>query len=320
MPESVRNFIDGRAAPFGYAALQRAAGELSTAYREGQRCDIAAGERLAAYLATRMPATYAAAYAVLDEISARLGGVPVESVLDIGAGAGAASLAAQELFHPTRITLVERNPVMLAAALELLPSAASSRGDFTRLPVFAPHDLVIASYSLGEAGAEEIAWRLWQAARVALVIIEPGSPRGFALIGTIRARLLGAGARMIAPCPGEGACPLAAPDWCHFGARVERTALHRRLKRAELNYEDEKYSYVALAPRGTSPLPSGRGPGNRPAATSRIIRRPTHQPGLITIETCTPRGIETVQLRKKDREAFRAARRARWGGQWPHSV
>jgi ribosomal protein RSM22 (predicted rRNA methylase) len=46
---------------------------------------------------------------------------------------------------------------------------------------------------------------------------------------------------------------------------------------------------------------------------ARIIRRPQHTPGLIELRTCTPAGLRTQQLRKRDREAYRAARHAGWG-------
>jgi ribosomal protein RSM22 (predicted rRNA methylase) len=136
---------------------------------------------------------------------------------------------------------------------------------------------------------------------MALVLIEPGTPRGFSLIRKVRSDLLAAGARMIAPCPAETACPLADPDWCHFAARVERSSLHRRLKGGDLGYEDEKFSYVALA-RQSVDLPE-----------ARIIRHPMHHPGLIEIETCTPAGLRSERIARRDRERFRAARKAAWG-------
>jgi ribosomal protein RSM22 (predicted rRNA methylase) len=173
----------------------------------------------------------------------------------------------------------------------------------THIHTLPPHDLVMAAYSLGEIG-EPLAARLWQAARVALVAIEPGTPRGYALILKARQELLEAGAHMVAPCPAATPCPLAAPDWCHFAARVERSSMHRRIKDAELGYEDEKFSYVAVA----------REPVELPAA--RIIWRPQQRPGLIVLETCAPAGVESVHAPRSDRETFRAARKASWGAAW----
>jgi ribosomal protein RSM22 (predicted rRNA methylase) len=168
---------------------------------------------------------------------------------------------------------------------------------------FPPHDLVIAAYSLAELG-RDVAARLWQAARVALAVVEPGTPRGFALVLAVRDGLLAGGAHMIAPCPAAVPCPIETPDWCHFAARVERTSIHRRMKDGGLGYEDEKFSYIALAREPVTP------------AAARIVRRPRHQPGLIVLETCTPAGLRTERAVRRNRDAFRAARGAEWGGTW----
>jgi ribosomal protein RSM22 (predicted rRNA methylase) len=298
LPVTVRRQIEEQAGALGFSALQRASAALSDAYREGRPVRLPAAERTAAYLVTRMPATYAAAHTVLREVSGRIG--VVASILDAGAGTGAASLAAHDYFPDASITLVERDAALAAAARQFLPGATFLANDIARLETLPPHDLVIAAYSLGEFGGG-MAARLWQSARVALVLIEPGTPRGFALIRKIRTGLLAAGARMIAPCPAETECPLADPDWCHFAARVERSSLHRRVKGGELGYEDEKFSYAALA----------RQPVELPAA--RIIRHPQHRPGLIEIATCTPGGLRSERITKRDRDRFRAARKAAWG-------
>jgi ribosomal protein RSM22 (predicted rRNA methylase) len=305
LPEPVRRKIEERVEPVGFPALKRASAEISQAYREGRTPAPGTAARAAAYLVTRMPATFAAADAVLRETRERLGGSKVQSVLDVGAGSGAASLAAQRWFGASRLTLIERDAAMADAAQEILPGAGIRMEDFTRLERFPPHDLVIAAYALGEARRAEVVARLWAAARVALVVIEPGTPRGFAWIRDVRSLLLAFGAHMVAPCPGAVPCPLSDPDWCHFAARVERTSLHRRLKQAELNYEDEKFSYVAVARESVTP------------AASRIIRRPRHSPGLVVLETCTPRGVETVRATQRDRDRFRAARRSGWGDPFP---
>ena len=297
LPDAVRRLIEAQAELVGFPALKRAAAAISDAYREGRGVRLDAAER-AAYLVTRMPATYAAAFAVLREVRERIGSAG--SILDIGAGTGAASLAAQQHFPEASITLIERDSDMLEAARQWLPEAAVITGDAARLDSIPQHDIVIAAYSLGEIRTP-LHERLWQAARVALVVIEPGTPVGFSLIRTVRDRLLAVGARMAAPCPAETACPLADPDWCHFAARVERSSLHRRIKEAELGYEDEKFSYIALA-RNAVNLPQ-----------SRIIRRPQYRPGLTVLETCTAGSLCTQRVAKRDREKFRRARKAAWG-------
>ena len=281
---------------------------MSGAYREGSApVHTAASERVAAYLVTRMPATYAAACAALSQTVPLLGDREIASVLDIGGGSGAAALAARQHFPDARITLVDRDSALAESAREWLPGAVLVSQDIGRAEEFPAHDLVLASYSIAELPphiAARVAGRLWKATRVALVILEPGTPKGFTFLRELRTALLAEGASMLAPCPGAMPCPIADPDWCHFAARVERSSVHRRMKDAALGYEDEKFSYVAFA----------RGPIALPAA--RIIRRPQHQPGLIKLETCTPGGLRSERITKRDREAFRAARHADWGDKW----
>lgn len=294
LPVEIRQRIEERASEIPFAELKRAAAAMSDAYREGRPFAVSP----AAYLVTRMPATYAATYSALRELPEGL--PPIETVLDIGAGTGAASLAARAVFPQAKIEMVERDAALAKEARGLLPGADIIAADAARMERFPERDLVIAAYSLGEIGAGA-AIRLWQAARVALVIIEPGTPKGFALIRAIRDELIAAGAHIAAPCPGAMACPMVDPDWCHFAARVERSSLHRRLKGGELGYEDEKYSYVAFT-REPLPLPP-----------ARIVRRPQHHPGWIEIRTCTENGLDTQRVTKRERELFRAARRAAWG-------
>jgi len=123
-------------------------------------------------------------------------------------------------------------------------------------------------------------------------------------VRSVRDELVAKGAHVAAPCPTSGACPIVEPDWCHFGARVERSSLHRRVKEGELGYEDEKFSYVALT---RSPVVT---------AGARVVRRPQHQAGLIVLETCTAEGLQTERVGKRDKETFRRARKAGWGDRW----
>jgi ribosomal protein RSM22 (predicted rRNA methylase) len=307
LPDPVKRMIEERAEGAGFAAVKQAADAMSEAYREGRAAALSrlpAAARAAAYLVTRMPATYSAAYSVLRETRARLLDIPVYSILDVGAGTGAASLAARQWFPEARLAMLERDSTFADAARAVLPDAKVLSVDATALEDFPMCDLVIAAYSLGEL-QQPIAERLWRAARIALIVIEPGTPGGFAFVRSIRDGLLAGGAHMLAPCPMEAECPVRDPDWCHFAARVERSSLHRRIKEAQLNYEDEKFSYVALA-RAEFPLPG-----------ARIVRHPQHSPGLIVLEECTDTGLVTDRVTKRNKEAFRVAHRASWGDALP---
>jgi len=301
MPVSVRRQIELRADASGFPALKRAAAALSEAYREGKPTRVTSDDQVNAYLVTRMPATYAAAHAALEQLP----DLPINSVLDIGAGSGAATLAALKRFPGAReFSLIERDPSLADAAREFLPDATVLCSDASSMSDFPEHDLVIAAYSLGEMQAG-LAARLWAAARVALLVIEPGTPRGAAQITQVREELLALGAHMAAPCPAAMRCPLSADDWCHFAARVERTSLHRRLKDGDLGYEDEKFSYVAVT---REPVELNG---------SRVLRHPKHHAGWIELELCTASGTRHERATKRDRERFRQARRAEWGSRLP---
>ncbi|MCX6631602.1 MAG: hypothetical protein NTW28_28655 [Candidatus Solibacter sp.] len=81
------------------------------------------------------------------------------------------------------------------------------------------------------------------------------------------------------------------------------SSMQRRIQGGDLSYQDECFSYVSLV---GDPVALPR---------ARILRRPHHHPGLIELEVCTAQGRRTERFTKKhDRDAFRAARHAEWGG------
>lgn len=312
LPPEIVEFIEAKAEQVPWAELRQACAALSRQYRS---CSSTAGLRLppeagvAAYLLMRLPATYAAAHSVLSALKAHGGDLRPESCLDLGAGPGSASLAARTVF-PTlsRFSLVERLAPMREAARELLPEAEFPATDWAAAESFPEHDLVISAYALGELGEkfrQAALARAWRATRMALVLIEPGSPAGFAVIRQARQWLLEAGAHLAAPCPGEGACPMPEDDWCHFAARLERSSLLRRMKEAKLSYEDEKFSYVA----------AGRAPAMRRAA-ARIVRRPEHAPGLVRLVLCDGSRIREEKVTRR-KPQYKAARKSAWGAVWP---
>jgi ribosomal protein RSM22 (predicted rRNA methylase) len=169
----------------------------------------------------------------------------------------------------------------------------------------APRDLVILAYSLNELGPNvrrSVLARLWQATADTLVIVEPGTPAGWQRILAARRQLIDGGAQVMAPCPHALACPLLPPDWCHFAARVARSRLHRQAKAAEVPWEDEKFSYVAV-----SRVPAAGG-------GARVIARPRKASGRVTLKLCRADGSADEQLfSRRDGAPFKRAWRGDWG-------
>lgn len=320
LPSQLRRAIDQETARCDLSSLSRAAAELSENYRAQRpaRGDFIASEahRLA-YVVVRLPATFAAVRAVFEEVRRLTPEGRIASLLDLGAGPGTAGWAATEVFDELRqVTLVERDEgwIRMGRALAkagenaLLENADWVRADLRSVGPLPAHDLVVASYALGEVErgvSRKVLKAAWSAARTALVVVEPGTMAGFGLIRLLRDDLIGLGGRLIAPCPHQGDCPMPAGDWCHFSQRLERSSLHRRLKTGALGHEDEKFSYVAVSKGPVQPV------------RARVLRHPLRRSGHARILLCAGEGIQAVTVTRSDKEGWRRARKIDWGDAWP---
>lgn len=275
---------------------------LSAAYRSGERTRAARTRpEVAAYLAYRAPATYAAAAAVFRQVALLRPDWRPGSLLDVGAGPGVTSWAARNVWPSLEeLTLVEIEPEMVAAGRELLPDARWITGDIAAAVGRA--DLVIMSYVLGElADVAGTAMSLWEHAADTIAFVEPGTPAGYRRILEARATVIDAGGSTVAPCPHDLPCPLPADDWCHFAVRLPRSKLHRRAKGVELGYEDEKFSYAVLSREPVAQAPA------------RIIRQPQVRSGHVHLVTSEPDGIHQRTVSRKQGSLYKEARAASWG-------
>lgn len=303
LPQDLKEKIEFLLGQEKIALLTQSAQKLTARYRspQGVKTFLESRADHLAYLLTRMPATYAALRHVLKTVKQ-----PIGSLLDVGAGPGTGGIAAREEFPALqRIVCLEKDREFISLGKEILSLAEWRPFDLChdRLTgeVF---DLVLCSYAINELPADKqlaALETLWQATGKVLVIVEPGTPAGFARIRQMREKLLSWGAHMVAPCPHANDCPVAGSDWCHFAERVERSSLHRRLKGAELNYEDEKFSYIVVS-RTAVVLPE-----------SRIIRRPQKCDGHVKLTLCTQAGLQNIVVTKKTKDLYKQARKSEWG-------
>ncbi|MBH5400296.1 SAM-dependent methyltransferase [Bradyrhizobium sp. CNPSo 4010] len=313
LPAELKAALDGKLQGFSRTDAAQRSQKISTTYRAGGGSGTIKSEADAlAYALARMPATYAAVAASLNALMEIAPGLTPDTVLDVGAGPGTASWAAAEAFPSLRdFTLLDSNSTLSRLALELardstrlaecryLPGDAS--GNLTEV---SPADLVVASYVIGELGEHDqrkLTEAMWGKARHALVVIEPGTPAGYARILAVRQQLIAAGAFVAAPCPHERPCPLIAPDWCHFSQRLPRSQAHRQIKGAEVPFEDERFIYVAMI---RTP------PASRAA---RVLAPPDVGKAEITVKLCTEAGVTPAKVPRRDKAAYASARRWRWG-------
>lgn len=314
LPPALAQVISRGTEPFSIAELRESAQVLSSGYRSRENIrSTLSPVAVAAYLGARFPSTYAVARRVWNEVAPHADSLQIAQVLDAGAGPGTASWAAHEVLPHARFTLLERDAswrnAATAFATSLRATMQFNHGSIDGSSTLEPHDAVIACYSLNElpdAQRGAAITRLWKAARKLLIVIEPGTPLGFGVVREARSLVLQDGGSVIAPCTHDLACPLTARDWCHFPERVQRLAIQRTLKDAELGHEDEKFSYVALV-RGSHPAIAG----------GRVITKPIRAKGHIHIDVCEQGAVTRHTLSKKMGETYRAAKDCEWGELWP---
>jgi len=316
LPLQLSNAIDRTLAHLHPDTLRNACFDLTERYSRGEFIESEAHRH--AYMASRLPATYGATRQVFRRIEPLLN--PITSLLDLGTGMGALAWAAAEAMpHLQRITLFEADVEMLRMGQYLTQNNLDPlemswcRDDITQAVSFPAHDVVVLSYVLNELSLKEqahVLLRSYEAVDNLLILIEPGTPKGYGNILRARTFLIGHGAHIIAPCPHNAPCPLApaykeGKDWCHFRVRIPRGKYHRRAKDAALPYEDEKYSYLVASP---NPYPIGG---------DRIIKAPMTKTGHVILDLCTKGGQEERRIvPKSEKESYARARDCDWGDEW----
>ncbi|CAM5459934.1 Ribosomal protein RSM22 (Predicted rRNA methylase) OS=Streptomyces violarus OX=67380 GN=FHS41_003165 PE=4 SV=1 [Streptomyces violarus] len=263
-----------------------------------------------------MPATFEAVRSALEAFADAVPGRVPGSHTDLGGGTGAAAWAVSATWGGKRpVTVLDWAEPALALGREIAaadPALRDVRWQRSRIGAaltLESTDLVTVSYVLNELTAPDRTALVDAAATAAqaVVIVEPGTPDGYARVIEARDRLIGAGFHVAAPCPHSAGCPIApGTDWCHFSARVSRSSLHRQVKGGSLPYEDEKFSYVAAARFPVTPAPS------------RVVRRPQIRKGQVLLDLCeTEPSLHRTTVTKRHGDLYKAARDADWGDAWP---
>jgi ribosomal protein RSM22 (predicted rRNA methylase) len=313
LPAELKAALDGKLRGFSRNDAAGRAASISKIYRDGGGSGAIRSEADAlAYALARMPATYAAVTASLNALIETRPDFAPKDLLDIGAGPGTATWAAAEAFPSLRdFTLLDANDALRALALGLvadsfrLRDVSYERGEArAALAKADTADLVVASYMIGEiSNAEQraLAELMWAKTNDTLLVVEPGTPAGYARIIALRERLIAQGAHVAAPCPHDGKCPLQAPDWCHFTQRLQRSRAHKQVKGAELPFEDEKFAYVALTRAAVVQRPS------------RVLAQPVVSKIEVTAKLCTTDGLAFRKVPRRAKADYASARRWRWG-------
>lgn len=271
---------------------------------------------VAAYAAYRMPATFEAVRSALETFAQTVPDWTPGSHVDVGGGTGAATWAVTATWPGEReVTVLDWAEPALALGREIAaanPALRGARWQRARIGsdlTLDATDLVTVSYVLNELAEPDRAALVDAAAAAAqaVVIVEAGTPAGYARVIEARDRLIRAGLHIVAPCPHSAACPIEpGKDWCHFSARVSRSSLHRQVKGGTLPYEDEKFSYVVATRLPADPAPA------------RVVRRPQIRKGQVLLDLCeADERLARTTVTKRHGDLYKAARDADWGDRWP---
>ena len=313
LPISLREKINKKAEGKKQSELLEISKEISDRYinksGRGKRL-VTKDEEALVYSIARMPATYGAIVTSL-QWSLDIFDETINSVLDVGAGTGAASWASSEVINEElQITCLEREDAMINLGKEYMQDECTSlanatwlKQDVANAEITQKADLVISSYTLNEFSDEariKAVQKLWNATNKLLLIIEPGTPESFKKMKGIREYLIESGGNVVAPCVHNQKCELPEEDWCQFTCRVSRTRLHKILKGGDSPFEDEKFFYLAISKNSKTATEKNY---------SRVLRHPKIESGRITLKLCDVNGIYEKMITKKEKELFKEVRK-----------
>lgn len=271
---------------------------------------VKSSDEVIAYAVSRMPATYCSVYTVLKHMCELYDG-QIKTLLDLGAGTGAVSWAAEDIFLLDSFTCVEREKSMIEIAQKLMTSAGKPlqnakwhQADVISELKIGKYDFVTASYVMNELRNNTKSTfldNLWNNSSNVIMIIEPGTQVGYNNILTAREYLIKKGASVIAPCTHNGICGLEEEDWCHFSCRLQRNKLEKYVKKGDAPFEDEKFSYIIVSKNKVNNM-----------NLKRIIRHPIIDKGYINLKICSADGIRDDKITSKNTAAYKFAKKAKW--------
>src|SRR6516164_2148192 len=176
LPPPLRDAVDRVLSGVPLPELAATAAALSRRYRQECRdgkLHVESEQEALAYLAVRLPATYAAVRASFTAVAQARPDFAPKTALDIGAGPGTALWAAADCWPDLAdALLIEASPAFRKCGAELARGISLPRVTWRIADVAAdaiacaPRDLVTLAYTLNELAAEArqpLLQRLWQA-------------------------------------------------------------------------------------------------------------------------------------------------------------
>lgn len=234
---------------------------------------------------------------------------PFAHVIDIGAGAGAASLAAWASGTRTmHLVEVAEDPRALGRELlQELGATVVATPDLGAPTSAGAPTLVVAAYVANELPGGPNAARLldWLRHGDALLVIEPATRTSAQALSAARDGLIHA---VTGPCTHGQPCPRREGDaWCHFTAPfpvgpVGRALMHE----AGVDVGLMHASWLSLA------RPDAARPHAAQPTAGRVLERWGRPERRVYVSICSARGVERVAVKGRDVEHL--------GPVWPGAI
>ncbi|MBA3723331.1 MAG: hypothetical protein H0W89_00360 [Candidatus Levybacteria bacterium] len=276
-------------------------------------------ESTVAYLALRVPATYAQSYATIANVHELVPSWQPKTILDIGSGPGTAIWAASEIWPSlTDATAIEQHNSLVSLGKQIATTAELSIATtWLRQDIRegideddTTYDVVIIANVLNElstTAADKLIGQALNKTSGVLVIVEPGTPAGSVIVQNA-AKKLGKAGNLLAPYINN---TFFNDDnyYLHFSQKFIRPEFQRRLRQQmresslmASDWEDAKYTYTIISKLAPEITPWGRCVG--PIQV---------QKGFLEIPVLTKDGIEKIKVMKRYREQYNSAKNVKWG-------
>lgn len=304
LPDTVRNKINELYAGLNKTSLVSKREVLTSKYKTEKAVNLSVFETKqdsVVYAISRMPATFAVLYTLLNDLLLQTKIFDIKSVIDVGSGTGAGFFACRELFENAEISLFERDCKMIDVFNQFETGKRVQRFDFLKDELNEKADLVMTSYvfsELSEEGRRNALQKMFSASNKYVLIVDTGTPRTYENFMKLKTIAKDFGYQVTAPCESEK-CGLKN-DYCQFYARLERSSLLKMSKNAELSYEDEKYFYLLFEKITVT---------DKNQCECRVIRRPQIKTNFVELKLCTLDGVVIKNITKKDKELYKKARK-----------
>jgi ribosomal protein RSM22 (predicted rRNA methylase) len=272
-----------------------------------------------AYLALRVPATYAQIYSALLQIKEALPSLYPTSLTDIGCGPGVGVWAAKAVWPSiTKAVCIDTNNHVLKLGeiiqneAQLPLSVTWKQADLLSQTIidFEASDIVIIANVLNELkGKEREAFiaKMKKTSHPIIVILEPGNERGFQIIQDLT-RLLKDSSSVLVPYINQSFVE-SQSYWIHFSQRFIRPAFERLVRQSmrespqmASDWEETKYTYVAVA-KNKQPI----------KAWGRCIGPVKKQKGFLEVPLLTEKEITVIKILKRHKKHYSRAKNLKWG-------